>query len=62
MYSLYFYDPNGIRLELSWQPADGEEPRIVDAFTQTKASALKELQTLTVDSAWLEWATDGLPS
>src|SRR3984957_330585 len=39
-YSLYFYDPNGIRLELFWQPADGDEPRIIDAFTQTKARAL----------------------
>jgi hypothetical protein len=35
-YSLYFYDPNGIRLELFWQPADGDEPRIIDAFTQTR--------------------------
>jgi catechol 2,3-dioxygenase-like lactoylglutathione lyase family enzyme len=61
-YSLYFYDPNGIRLELFWQPRDGEEPRVVDAFTQTKASALEELRTLTTDKAWLEWATDSLPS
>src|SRR5436190_18927724 len=41
-YSLYFYDPNGIRLELFWQPADGDEPRIIDAFTQTKVKALEE--------------------
>lgn len=61
-YSLYFYDPNGIRLELFWQPADGDEPRIIDAFTQSKAKALEELRTLTADEAWLEWATDGLPS
>ena len=61
-YSLYFYDPNGIRLELFWQPADGEEPRVIDALTQTKVKAREELQTLTADEAWLEWATAGLPS
>ena len=61
-YSLYFYDPNGIRLELFWQPADGDEPRIIDAFTQTKVKALEELKTLTTDEAWLEWATHSLPS
>ena len=41
-YSLDFYDPNGIRLELVWQPADGEEPRVIDAFTQTKMEAREE--------------------
>lgn len=61
-YSLYFYDPNGIRLELFWQPADGDEPRIIDAFTQSKVKAVEELKTLTADEAWLEWATVGLPS
>src|SRR6516165_1302891 len=61
-YSLYFYDPNGIRLELFWQPADGEEPRVIDAFTQTKIKAREELKTLTADEAWLEWATAGLRS
>ena len=61
-YSLYFYDPNGIRLELFWQPADGEEPRVIEAFTQTKMTAREELKTLTADEAWLKWATDGLPS
>ena len=44
-YSLYFYDPNGIRLELFWPPADGEEPRVIDAFTQTKVKAREELKT-----------------
>jgi hypothetical protein len=47
---------------LAWQPADGDEPRIIDAFTQSKVKALEELKTLTADEAWLEWAMQGLPS
>jgi hypothetical protein len=47
---------------LFWQPTDGEEPRVVNAFTQTKVKAREELKTLTADEAWLEWATAGLPS
>src|SRR6202166_3689340 len=35
-YSLYFYAPNAIRLKLPCQPPDGAEPRIIDAFTQSK--------------------------
>jgi hypothetical protein len=60
---MYFFDPNGIRLEASWQPADGEgDPRIVPGLTMTKAEALEELRTLTDDRAWLDWATEALPS
>jgi hypothetical protein len=40
----------------------GDEPRIIDAFTQTKVKAREELKTLTTDEAWLEWATHSLPS
>ena len=43
-------------------PALAQEPRIINAFTQTKVKALEELKTLTADEAWLEWATDSLPS
>jgi catechol 2,3-dioxygenase-like lactoylglutathione lyase family enzyme len=63
VFSMYFFDPNGIRLEASWQPADGEgDPRIVPGLTMTKAEALEELRTLTDDRAWLDWATEALPS
>jgi hypothetical protein len=47
---------------LFWRSADGEEPRVIDAFTQTKMKAREELKTLTADEAWLKWATDGLAS
>lgn len=62
VFSVYFFDPNGIRLEMSWQPQDGEgEPRIVEGLTQTKAEALKELETLTLDRDWLTWSVSALP-
>ena len=56
--SIYCFDPNGIRLEFSCQPADGEgDPRIVGGQRQTKDEALKELETLSRDKAWLDWVT-----
>jgi catechol 2,3-dioxygenase-like lactoylglutathione lyase family enzyme len=62
VFSVYFFDPNGIRLEMSWQPRDGEgEPRVVEGLTQTKAEAMKELETLTPDRDWLNWSVSALP-
>ena len=62
VHSMYFFDPNGIRLEASWQPADGEaDPNIVAGLTMTRDEALAELRTLTDDGAWLEWATGAMP-
>ncbi len=62
VWSVYFFDPNGIRLEIAYQPGDGEgEPAIVPGLTQTKAVALAELRTLTGDTKWLDWATVALP-
>jgi catechol 2,3-dioxygenase-like lactoylglutathione lyase family enzyme len=63
VFSIYCFDPNGIRLEFSCQPGDGDgEPRIVGGQRQTKAVARAELETLTADEAWLAWATGGLPA
>ena len=59
--SIYVFDPNGIRLEFSCQPADGDgEPRIVRGITMAKDEALAELRTLSGDETWLEWAAGGL--
>jgi glyoxylase I family protein len=58
VFSVYCFDPNGIRLEFSCQPGDGEgEPAIVKGQRQTKAVARKELETLCPDKAWLDWVT-----
>jgi catechol 2,3-dioxygenase-like lactoylglutathione lyase family enzyme len=43
---IYFYDPNGIRLEFACQPEDGEAPAVIPFVTQTKAEARDELSTL----------------
>ncbi|HUZ74851.1 MAG TPA: VOC family protein [Stellaceae bacterium] len=61
VHSIYVFDPNGIRLEFSCQPGDGDgEPHIVRGAAMTKHEALAELRTLTGDRNWLDWATQGL--
>jgi catechol 2,3-dioxygenase-like lactoylglutathione lyase family enzyme len=61
IFSIYLFDPNDIRLEFSCQPSTSEgEPSIVPQVTQTRDEALHELNTLTGDKAWLDWATAGL--
>lgn len=54
MVSVYFYDPNGIRLEACCQPEDGEAQQVIACVTQTSAQAKRELDTL---DAGEEWAT-----
>jgi len=58
-WSIYFYDPNGIRLEFSHQKQ--AEPRVVERWRQTRAEALAELGTLSQDSQWLETLVAHLP-
>ena len=58
-WSIYFYDPNGIRLEFSHQ--NEAEPQVVERWRQTRAEALAELRTLSQDSEWLETLVAHLP-
>jgi catechol 2,3-dioxygenase-like lactoylglutathione lyase family enzyme len=58
-WSMYFFDPNGIRLEFSHQRQS--EPQVVKRWTQTQAEALSELRTLSDDPAWLQAAVAHLP-
>ena len=58
-WSLYFYDPNGIRLEFSHQKE--ADPQVVKRWTQTKTEALAELRTLSQDQAWLDRIVAHLP-
>ena len=61
VFSIYCFDPNGIRLEFSSQPGDGPgEPRIVSGQRQTRAVARREVETLSADTAWLDRALAGL--
>lgn len=50
---IYFYDPNGIRLEFACQPDDGASQRVVDCVTQSAAELRRELATL--PGATAEW-------
>jgi catechol 2,3-dioxygenase-like lactoylglutathione lyase family enzyme len=59
---IYFYDPNGIRLEFACQPEDGEAPAVIPCVTQTKAEARDELATLPgVTPEWIEMRLAALP-
>lgn len=56
--SAYFFDPNGIRLEISWRPIDREgDVHVIDSCKQSKAEFLAELRTLHDDPAWIEEMT-----
>lgn len=51
---IYFYDPNGIRLEVACQPADGETPAVIACNSQTRGELERELKTLpSVGSDWV---------
>jgi len=58
-YSMYFFDPNGIRLEFSHQRQ--AEPRVIERWRQTREEALAELRTLSEDKEWLETMVAHLP-
>lgn len=50
--SIYFLDPNGIRLEACCEPAAHEKPAVVASVRQSRHEARVELQT--VEPAWAE--------
>ena len=58
-WSMYFFDPNGIRLEFSHQ--NEADPRVVGRWRQTRDEALAELRTLARDEQWLESMVAHLP-
>ena len=44
--SVYFMDPNGIRLEACCQPAAKEKPRVIGSVAQKRAAARAELESI----------------
>jgi catechol 2,3-dioxygenase-like lactoylglutathione lyase family enzyme len=63
-WSIYIFDPNGIRLEYSYQEDDPDRldgVHVVERWTQTRDEILDELQTLPVDAQWLKSMTSHLP-
>jgi catechol 2,3-dioxygenase-like lactoylglutathione lyase family enzyme len=59
--SVYFYDPNGIRLEFSWRPLDGDEVHVIDLIRTDRTSSMDELRTLHDDPAWVERISSAIP-
>lgn len=55
-HSIYFYDPNGVRLEASCDDTH-DEPSVIRDATQSKADILSELSTLCNDPKWLATVT-----
>ncbi|HZS66267.1 MAG TPA: VOC family protein [Burkholderiales bacterium] len=48
--SIYFFDPNGIRLEACCQPAAADQPAVIASVAQSRASAKSELES--IDRDW----------
>jgi catechol 2,3-dioxygenase-like lactoylglutathione lyase family enzyme len=48
--SIYFLDPNGIRLEACCQPAARDKPRVIGSVHQARSAARAELQT--IEARW----------
>ena len=48
--SIYFFDPNGIRLEACCQPKAKEKPKVIHSVAQKRADARRELET--VEANW----------
>jgi catechol 2,3-dioxygenase-like lactoylglutathione lyase family enzyme len=59
---IYFYDPNGIRLEFACQPEDGAAPAVIPRIMQTRSEARAELATLSgATPEWIESRLGALP-
>jgi catechol 2,3-dioxygenase-like lactoylglutathione lyase family enzyme len=59
---IYFFDPNGIRLEIDCQTNDGSSPEVLSMLLQTKRQAHAELATLpNVNAEWLKKYTLAMP-
>ena len=59
--SMYFKDPNGIRLEACCQPAEEDNPHVIGSVLQTKAQAGSELNSTGASDEWVQQVTANLP-
>lgn len=55
--SVYFFDCNGIRLEISWRPDHADDQQVLGSVEQSRDEAKRELTALCDDPAWLERVT-----
>ncbi|MFM9971032.1 MAG: VOC family protein [Burkholderiales bacterium] len=59
--SMYFFDPNKIRLEVTWHRSGPDDPTVIDDLVMTKKGAREELETLFDDPEWIERHIAHLP-
>lgn len=59
--SMYFQDPNGIRLEACCQPSETDNPKVIGSVLQTKTQARSELDSLDASEEWVQKVTANLP-
>jgi catechol 2,3-dioxygenase-like lactoylglutathione lyase family enzyme len=52
--SIYFFDPNGARLEACVQEADGNAPQVVRAVLQSQEETRSELNTVSAPASWVD--------
>jgi len=62
-WSFYFFDPNGIRLEICTNKAAGvgEPLDVVGSCLASREEMRRELETLSSDRAWIERILDSMP-
>ena len=58
--SIYFLDPNGIRLEACCQHAEGDSPQVIGSVLQTRAQAREELASTGAPEDWIARMTASL--
>ena len=58
--SIYFLDPNGIRLEACCQHAEGDSPQVIGSVLQTRAQAREELASTGAPEDWIARMTANL--
>jgi|SRR5579871_4239685 len=57
IFSIYFMDPNGIRLEACCRLDEGESQGVIGQLVQTAVTAREELASLHEERGWLEHMT-----
>jgi hypothetical protein len=55
VHSFYFFDPNGIRLEISSDlDGDEEDLQVIRSCSMTETELRAELETISSDEAWID--------
>ena len=53
IHSFYFFDPNGIRLEINLD-GDEEDLRVIRSCSMSETELRAELETISNDKAWID--------